>query len=454
MIVLERASVLGIYLQPTPDASLRIGTLVRDNSGAVTFMIDDAYLSLGSNRPIMSLAWKGASEDDSLQRLSSRTDKIARGGYLPAFFHNLLPEGALRELVDSEFGTGNFDDFDVLARLGGDLPGAVVAKTEAMDIKGAYRHGWTPEYHFQKDKVQTGRVKFSLAGVQLKFSVVETVGGVTAPGRDEHGSIILKLPSKHHELLPEAEYSGMMLAEVAGVKTAKCWLVDVSRVDGIPEQYLSFGRHTLAVRRFDRGPGGQRIHTEDFAQIIGAVRDQKYTMANDETNLNMIKRFTGDWRMELLEGVRRIVTNIMLGNGDAHLKNWSFLLDGNQPSLTPAYDLVPTFLFGDNAMALKFGGTNNAARMALKKFGRAAGLIKIAPDFLVNEARLTTEKILDEWPSRLHALPLLDESKGRILDRWKTLELVNEVAPQYFNVAAPEEEAEHPASDISDGLGM
>lgn len=440
MIILERAAVLGIYLEPTPETSLRVGTLVRDKAGAVTFMVDDAYLSIGPDRPLLSLAWKGRSEEDSIQRMASRQDKLARGGFLPAFFQNLLPEGALRDLVDREFGTGNFDDFDVLARLGGDLPGAVVAKTEAVvaendDHGDHHRH----DHRGGKEAVPPGRIKFSLAGIQLKFSVLERGRGVTAPGHDQHGNVILKLPSDRHASLPEVEYAGMTLAAAAGIETAKCWLVDVADIDGIPPEYLAGGKHALAVRRFDRAANGRRIHMEDFAQIIGAVGDRKYTMANDETNLSMIRRFAEDWSGELREGVRRIVANIMLGNGDAHLKNWSFLLDGNRPALTPAYDLVPTFLFGDNSMALKFGGTNDAARMALRRFDRVAGLLKLAPDILVNEARQTTERILDEWPAVLRDMPLGDDVKERIVDRWRTLDLVGEVAPSYFNLAVADE---------------
>lgn len=152
-----------------------------------------------------------------------------------------------------------------------------------------------------------------------------------------------------------------------------------------------------------------------------------------------IRRFAGDWSDQIFEGVRRIVVNIMLGNGDAHLKNWSFLLDGARPRLTPAYDLVPTFLYGDQSMALKFGGTSDPAKVTLCRFERAASLMKVAPDLVVGEVRRTTERILNEWPKRLHELPLRDNAEDRIIDRWKTFQLVDEVAPRYFNLAPADE---------------
>lgn len=427
MTIIDRAAVLGIYLAPTPEETVRVGSLVRDAGGAITFTADDTYLSMGSSRPVLSMAWRGVDEDDTIRRLVARGDKVMRSGLLPPYFSGLLPEGALRELVETEFGTGAFDDFDVLARLGEDLPGAVVARLEAGQAGGpqaAAKRGTGA-----KTPVPPGGVKFSLAGIQLKFSVLESGRGVTAPGRDQHGDIILKVPSERHPSLVEAEYAGMELARAVGVRAAEAFLVDVRNVHGVPSEFLQAGPHALAVRRFDRAPG-RRVHTEDFAQIVGAIGDRKYTMANEETVYNMTRRFTGDWSGELLEGVRRTVVNVLLGNGDAHLKNWSLIHPpGGAPELTPAYDVVPTVLYGDNTMALEFSGTRDAARVTLRRFERVAGLVKVSPDLLVREARRTVEAALDVWPDAMKSLPLPPEMRDRITARWHDLALVKDVRP-------------------------
>ena len=424
----NRAAMLGIYLVPTPAAPLRVGSLIREVTGTVSFVVDDDYIGMCESRPIVSMAWRGATEEDTLRRLASRHDKVMRLGSLPPFFQNLLPEGALRELVEREFGTGAFDDFDVLARLGEDLPGALVARLEAGEAGLTVPGDGLPKK--KKAQVPPGKIKFSLAGVQLKFSVLLDDKGVTVPGRDEHGNIILKVPTERYPGLVEAEFASLMLARAIGVRTADGHLVPVKNVEGIPVEFMKGGDNALAIRRFDRGPGNQRIHTEDFAQIIGAVGDRKYTMANEETNLNMIRRFCGDWSGELLEGVRRIVANLMLGNGDAHLKNWSLLYPpDNPPELTPAYDLGPTFLWGDNNMALAFGGSRDAARITLHKFERAAGLLKVSPKVLADEAKRTVEAILDLWPSMLSDLPVAPPIKDRFLARWEEMALVREIRP-------------------------
>jgi len=135
-LITDRSALLGIYLTPTPEESVRVGSLVRDAGGVITFTADDTYLAMGAGRPVLSMAWRGADEDDTIRRLVAREDKVMRSGLLPPYFSGLLPEGALRDLVETEFGTGAFDDFDVLARLGEDLPGAVVARLEAGQAGG------------------------------------------------------------------------------------------------------------------------------------------------------------------------------------------------------------------------------------------------------------------------------------------------------------------------------
>lgn len=103
----------------------------------------------------------------------------------------------------------------------------------------------------------------------------------------------------------------------------------MGEIDGLPAGLLSGGAMALAVDRFDRPGEGKRLHMEDAGQVVGAVGERKYTMATYETILNMIRRFSTDWRADVLEGIRRIVADVLIGNGDNHLKNWSFLFPGS-----------------------------------------------------------------------------------------------------------------------------
>ena len=227
MPVLNRAGVLGIFLRPAPGQELRVGTLVRDASGAMTFDVDETYIGLGPKRPVVSLAWRGEADELSVRRLRSKTDKSTRGPTLPPYFENLLPEGALLDLVVKEFGTGAFDSYDVLRKLGLDLPGAVVARAEAGDELPLARVPARAVSHSHKP------IRFSLAGVQLKFSMKADGQRLTMPGVDESGDLLLKLPTSGFAALPEAEYTALHLAKLAGVNTVEASLVksDLHRGD-------------------------------------------------------------------------------------------------------------------------------------------------------------------------------------------------------------------------------
>ena len=236
-------------------------------------------------------------------------------------------------------------------------------------------------------------------------------GSLTVPAQHGDGEIILKTPSPSFGFVPECEFTAMALAEAAGVRVAKTWLVEASDVAGIPQRLLKGGR-SLAVSRFDRGPGGGRVHIEDFAQIYGAIGDAKYAIGNDATIMNTVLRFANDGRGEMLESVRRVVTNILLGNGDAHLKNWSFIFpEAGIIALSPAYDLVPTFLYGADTMAMKLGGTNDPFIIGTKRFERAAGLMQVEPKIIVKEVRSTIERAIHVWPGILAASPMPRNSR-------------------------------------------
>ena len=219
----------------------------------------------------------------------------------------------------------------------------------------------------------------------------------------------------------------MMLSRLIGVHTADCRLVSVETLDGIPPAFLMGGTRALAVDRFDRPGEGRRIHIEDAAQVVGAVGERKYTMATYETILNMIRRFSTDWRADVLEGFRRIVADVLIGNGDNHLKNWSFIFpEPGQVRLSPAYDIVPTVLYAPaDTLALRFVGTHSFSAVTLHRFRRVASFLGLDPDWIEREVKTTVKTALEHWPAA--ALELLDAERAkRLIDRLDTLSLVAE----------------------------
>jgi serine/threonine-protein kinase HipA len=405
---------------------VRVGNLVRDSDGSVTFTVAESYLR-DSERPILSLGWYDPEcEESTRDRLAERRNKIGLYGFLPPWFEGLLPEGALRDLVLTEMGPGDHDNFDVLTRLGADLPGAVLVAPETQIPSSAGPLQLAKVSSFRAT-VPDGVVKFSLAGVQLKFIANPDGNRLTIPGATETGRCIIKVATERFPGLPEAEYGAMELARLIGVDTARCRLVARDAIKGVPDELLAQGPNVLVVERFDRTAAGERIHMEDAAQIVGATGDRKYTMATTETVVNMIRRFSTDNRADILEGIRRIVADVLLGNGDNHLKNWSFLFPAEGViRLSPAYDIVPTILFNpDDYLALRFVGSHDFARVNVGRFERLASFLHIDRRSVTREVKTAVERAMDLWPGA--APELLGKKRATmIIDRLPKLQLVKD----------------------------
>ncbi|MBK1842171.1 type II toxin-antitoxin system HipA family toxin [Azospirillum sp. YIM B02556] len=414
----RKAEMLGVYLEPAARASVRVGSLLLDSKQSVRFVVDQGYIDLGPERPILSAAWWfPGDEERTVARLSDTRDKTGLLGLLPAWFRNVLPEGALRVAVERQMGPGIHTDFDIMKRVGHDLPGAVVVRDE----------GYAPPARVADHTADDlPPIRFGLAGVQMKLSVLKEGEGLTVPAEGQYGSIIAKLPSRQRglEFLPELEFSAMRLAAAAGVTVAACELIPLGKLRGIGPEHRKHGEHALAVTRFDRASGA-RVHIEDFAQIFGAVDNQKYTIANEETLWNGIKRFAADPNGDLLEAVRRFTVNVLLGNGDAHLKNTSLIYpDGGTAHLSPAYDIVPTFcLDGDDTLAIPLGRAKTMADVTLETFRRPGMLLSLDPRLLTDEAKRTVERAADEWPALLPNLPLVKSHAEKLRGRWEAVAL-------------------------------
>ncbi len=244
-----------------------------------------------------------------------------------------------------------------------------------------------------------GSIKFSLAGVQLKCSLTERGPGFTIPATGEWGTWIVKLPDARvgYEGVPEAEYAAMQLAAASGVDVPETRLVDVSSISGLPEWARTNGR-ALLVQRFDRRSAGRRVHAEDLAQVLNVRPARKYERANFETVARTVAALTGAERVG--EVVDRIVLNVLMGNGDAHLKNWTFIYpDGRRPQLSPAYDIVPTVLYiPHDDLGLKLNGSRSFADVDLAAFGRLAEKAGWDGGLGRERAGRAVQKVLAAWP--------------------------------------------------------
>ena len=362
----------------------RIGVIHRLSGDRYLFAFDEAYVE-NPDRPTLSLSYKSASGlVTAIKPTATR---------LSPFFSNLLPEGALRDYLAAKAGVKPGREFILLWRLGADLPGAV--SVEPLDVN------WAPEPEVKDDSSTDGAstlLKFSLAGVQMKFSaLVNGKGHLTIPASGIGGSWIVKLPSPHYPAIAENEYATMELARRIGIDVPETRLLPVEEIGGLPADVNRVGGQALAVRRFDRLADGSRVHMEDFAQVFGIYPDNKYDGRNYAGIAAVLAAEAGDAAVHAF--MRRLVFTVLTGNGDMHLKNWTLLYpNGRTPVLSPAYDLVATiaYLPQDN-LALNFGDEKSLAHIRPDQVRRFAEKASLPVSQLWTIAQETSARIVDAW---------------------------------------------------------
>lgn len=297
----------------------------------------------------------------------------------------------------------------LLEILGLDLPGAVVVERTNGDGPDSEE---TPAVEAAPPQAPA-RLKFSLAGVQLKFSVLREGTRLNLPFSGQGGRWIVKCPDALHPSLPANELSMLRWARHSGIEVPDHDMVPMSELDGLPKGIVFPEREGLAVRRIDRTDIA-RIHQEDFAQVLGLFPSDRYDAYNYETIGNVIRAVVGP--DAFLEFARRLAFMVLSGNGDAHHKNWSLLYpDGIKAALSPAYDLVFTRAYDSNDdLALNFGGSKKFSDVTIGTFRRLARKSQFDEVVLANAVSEAAATIRRAWEEIKADLPLAPEAKVRL----------------------------------------
>jgi serine/threonine-protein kinase HipA len=374
----------------------KIGTLTWLQGERSIFTFTQDYID-DPNRPTLSLSFK-----DDLGEL--RTDFKPVRLRIEPFFSNLLPEGPLRDYLAQKAGVKSAREFFLLWALGRDLPGA-------LTIRPVEGEAWPPgakEGDEDLERRRQNALRFSLAGVQLKFSALKNKGkhgGLTIPADGVGGSWIVKLPADRYEGVPENEFAMMSLAKKIGIEVPDIELIEPEAIEGMPEGIGALKGKALAIRRFDRSDQGP-VHIEDFAQVFGVYPDDKYSrgtyrhiayVLGIETDQNSVKEF-----------VRRLVFSTLIGNADMHLKNWSLIYpDGRTPKLSPAYDLLSTIPYlPDETAALKYTRTRRMSELSYAELAYLAAKAKLPEKLVIDTARETVETFRTLWGAEKDHLDL------------------------------------------------
>jgi len=396
-----------------------VGHLVGFQDGRNVLTFADEFRS-DSNRPTFTLTTH-PQFPGSARRLAQPWTRRQR---LDPILSNLLPEGALRELLAQALKVHVDNEFQLLSYLGSDLPGALVAEPmnpEEVPPSVLAAHGDAEAVSFDKE---TRENKFSLAGVQMKFSMKQQDGRYNLATGSALGDWIIKTPSTKHQDVPLNEFTAMTLAEMAGVEIPEIKLVELDKLDNLPQINLPDEKRAFAIKRFDRN-GDQRVHMEDFAQVFVKYPHEKYGGGNYEQIGQALYRFSGDGMADVQQFARRLLVNVLLANGDAHLKNWSLLYaDQLTPRLSPAYDIVTTrvYIEDEKSYALNLGKIKEWYAANLIHFERWAEKVGVPWRALRPHLDETLERARDLWPQALNDLPMATSHKEELKAHWGRLQ--------------------------------
>ena len=266
------------------------------------------------------------------------------------YFDNLLPEELLREVLAKEAKLVAADAFGLLEYFGSESAGSLVLKApgatdaaqglKSLSLADLYRRIKNlPHASLTQDAPK----RMSLAGAQHKMVVVIEGQELFEPLPGTPSTHILKPNS------PSLDYPSSVINEFFTMRLAGLVGLTVPAVDR-----LYVPAPVYLIDRFDRTRAAdasvQRIHVIDTCQLLSKSRAFKYQQATLETLAQAIKqcRAKAATRVQLY---RWLLFNILVGNGDNHLKNISFRVDHEGINLAPTYDLLSTAVYATPAMA-------------------------------------------------------------------------------------------------------
>ena len=360
------------------------GKLTQDDSGRLNFLYDAHYLTSENAFPLSaSLPLSNTVYADSIVR---------------PFFSNLLPDDFARHRVARLLGVSEKNPFAILEIIGGECAGAISLYPEDQ-IPSPQK---TKDYEFLEEHdlhkillllsqrpLLAGEkdVRMSLAGAQDKLAVALIDNKIALTKGTSPTTHIIKPPIS--DILDSVfnEYFCMLLAKNMNLAVSS---VEIRHADSLPY---------LLIERYDRtADHHHRLHQEDFCQALSIPPELKYENEGGPSIkkcLDLIEEYSIRPAFDKIMFIHTIIFNYLIGNADAHAKNYSFLYLEGKPRLAPAYDLLSTAVYPqlNKKMAMKIGEKYNPEDVYLRHW------VQLVPDTQL--AKKTMEKDLKKFASRL-----------------------------------------------------
>jgi serine/threonine-protein kinase HipA len=377
---------------------------------------DEARDFFGEGARVLSLALPISQKGIADHRTDATRQPVS------AFLEGVLPEGNLRTQVASTLGVLTIDKMALLQQVGAECAGAV----QFLEPGGGPSRGNVrplseeevtalvtdlPTYHFPDGSPPQA----SLAGIQDKLLLKRLQDG--SWGWPQNGA------ASSHLIKPEP-YGTQALDHLVQTEDWAMRVASKAGLDAAETHLEAFGnRAAVVVTRYDRHEDGTRIHQEDFCQALGLDPQAKYeSLAESTSHKTRLSRLVAIAAPRSVEpdAFRRallshVTFNVVIGNGDAHSKNYSILLGARgEVSLAPLYDCAPVMYL---APRFKSSGHVINSRTAIDWIS-ADDLAEEAASWGMARARAraTVDGVLERTWEAAHAVALPPGAEA-VLDR-------------------------------------
>jgi len=352
-------NTLTVYLYNEP-----VGTLEQDASGLLQFKYIPAWLERRDAHPLSRML---PLSPDTYQNKSVRP-----------FFAGILPEEGPRQTICQILGISAGNDFAMLERIGGECAGAVSLLPEGQEPLQTEPRKRVLEQEelisiiqaLPRRPLMAGEegIRLSLAGAQNKLPVVIEGETIALPLGNTPSTHIIKPEPGHFPGLVANEAFCMQLAQRIGLSAADA----KARIIG--------GTPCIVVTRYDRtttSSGVIRLHQEDFCQALGRPPERKYQQEGGPTVkecVALLREWSTTPVLDILGFIDALIFNLLIGNADAHGKNYAMIYADRTRRLAPLYDLVSTIAWPDlsTRLAMGIGHGKNINDLNLAHFKRMA----------------------------------------------------------------------------------
>jgi serine/threonine-protein kinase HipA len=374
------------------------GRLEERPGGQVVFTYDPTYLA--DAQPAIAYT------------LPMRPEPYISERGLPPFFDNLLAEGWLQNAQARALNINPIDRFALLLGFGHDLAGAV----SVVDPE--------PQVHHRLDHADEASLaalsgRASLSGVQRKLLVVKEGGHFRPVGPKELSTHIAKLASGNLNELLALEY---LTTEATRILLAAEEVVEMElrHISAIQED-------ALVIPRFDRSPTGKRLHHfEEFNQLLGRFSGEDKYNGGYEEMARFILNTPACIPAEAARLFQRLLACFLVGNTDAHFKNFAMFHTRDGLRLTPAYDLVASAVYPPyQSIALHVCGIPNLALSKLqpKHLLTLGEAFCLRPDAVWNAVETLGKRLPDALTaiekSAIGSSSLKKQLQEKMEKRWK-----------------------------------